>query len=61
MLLTLIIKGILFEYYTVTGNNEVYENINHRAMNYRNKINQNLTEERYIIRKGILERIETFE
>ena len=37
---TLVIKGILFEYFVSTNNIVAYENINKRALEYKNKINQ---------------------
>jgi len=54
------IKGILFEYYESMNNYLSYNNINEYSIRYKSRINQNLTEEEYVIREGIFEKIEYY-
>ena len=46
-----IIKGILFKYYTLINNKQAYDNINKRSKEYLQRINAEISEEGYILRK----------
>ena len=52
---TVQLKGWLFEFYSKQGNIEVYNNINKRTLEYRNKINNRISEEGYILHKRMLQ------
>ena len=45
------IKGVLFEYYSLIRNMEVYERINKRLKEFVEKLNSAFLEEDYIIRE----------
>ena len=49
------IKGILFEIYSIDGNEEARININRRSLAYRNKIVKAISEEGYNIRQQLLD------
>ena len=55
------LKGLLFEYYITTKNIEACDCMNKRSKQHVAKVNQGLSEERYIIRKRLLERISNLE
>ena len=52
---TVQLKGWLFEFYSKQGDLEAYNNINKRTLEYRNKINNRISEEGYILYKRILQ------
>ena len=54
------IKGVLFEYYSLIGNIEAYERINKRSKEFVEKLNSGFSEEGYIIREKQLELLEKF-
>ena len=49
------VKGWLFEFYSKQGNIEAYNNINKRTLEYKNKIDNGISEEGYILRKRMLQ------
>ena len=49
------IKDILYEIYLISSNNEVLKRLNIRSLEFRNKINAEITEEGYILREKQLE------
>ena len=55
------LKGLLFEYYITTENTEACDYMNKRSKQYIAKLNQGLSEEGYIIRERLLERISNLE
>jgi len=49
------IKGILFEYYTISESKEAYKKIDMWSKEYLQKINLEISEERYILYKFLEE------
>ena len=49
------LKGLLFEFYSKQGDLEAYNNINKRTLEYRNKINNGISEEGYILCERMLQ------
>ena len=49
------IKGLLFEYYSLTNNKVAYNNINARSLRYKDRLNDSILEEGYIIREKLIE------
>ena len=47
-------KGILFKVYSTVGDKEVYERVNKRSLQYKNKVNTSISEEGYVIQENTL-------
>ena len=54
------LKGWLFHIYTNQSMMNEYHNINERSRQYKNKINQYISEEGYILRERVLEMEDRF-
>ena len=52
---TEMIKGILFEYYSLINNKVAYNNINARSLQYKDRINDSVLKEGYIIYERLIE------
>ena len=50
------INGILFEYFSKTGNTEAYKEVNNRSRQYLSKIRKNISEEGFIIHEKLLDK-----
>ena len=48
---TIVLKGILFKYYSSIGNLSAYNNVNDRSKRYLEKVNKAVLEEGYDIRE----------
>ena len=54
------LKGWLFSYHTNNNNVKVYERINQRSLDFRNKITKQITDEGIELQEQILEQFEKF-
>jgi hypothetical protein len=54
-MITAQLKGWLFKFYSKQGDIEAYNNTNKRTLEYKNKINNGISEEGYILHKRILQ------
>ena len=52
---TEMIKGILFKYYSLANNKVTYNKINARSIRYKDRLNDSISEEDYIIYERLIE------
>ena len=60
-ILNLELKGLLFTYYSKTGDTQAYQVVNERSKRYLQKLNKGISEEGYTIREQLLEKENSLE